>query len=190
MFMGVEIPIVEGGFGDGCKCITDKTVSEIHEIKVIHVRGLINKNINRFKEGIDYIDLKRIDQTDTLDLTTLGYAKQSITQAKSIYLLSERGYSKVIKIMDTDKAWEVQDHLIDEYFSMREGIQNTYNEAQLAILKIIEAKNDLEKAEAICHYNAVVVKPLEETIEKQKPMVGLAEMRIDKKGLLFTYRRD
>lgn len=190
MFMGVEIPIVEGGFGDGCKCITDKTVSEIHEIKVIHVRGLINKNINRFKEGIDYIDLKRIDQTDTLDLTTLGYAKQSITQAKSIYLLSERGYSKVIKIMDTDKAWEVHDHLIDEYFSMREVIQNTYNEAQLAILKIIEAKNDLEKAEAICHYNAVVVKPLEETIEKQKPMVGLAEMRIDKKGLLFTYRRD
>ena len=48
--------------------------------------------------------------------------KQSITQAKSIYLLSERGYSKVIKIMDTDKAWEVHDHLIDEYFSMREGI--------------------------------------------------------------------
>ena len=65
---------------------------------------------------------------------------------------------------------------------MREVIQNTYNEAQLAILKIIEAKNDLEKAEAICHYNAVVVKPLEETIEKQKPMVGLAKMRIDKKG--------
>ena len=64
MFMGVEIPIVEGGFGDGCKCITDKTVSEIHEIKVIHVRELINKNINRFKEGIDYIDLKRIDQTE------------------------------------------------------------------------------------------------------------------------------
>ena len=116
MFMGVEIPIVEGGFGDGRKCVTDKTVSEIHEIKVIHVRELINKNINRFKEGIDYIDLKRIDQTDTLDLTTLGYAKQSITQAKSIYLLSERGYSKVIKIMDTDKAWEVHDHLMDEYF--------------------------------------------------------------------------
>ncbi len=91
MFMGVEIPIVEGGFGYGRKCVTDKTVSEIHEIKVIHVRELINKNINRFKEGIDYIDLKRIDQTDTLDLTTLGYAKQSITQAKNIYLLSERG---------------------------------------------------------------------------------------------------
>lgn len=183
IFMGREIPVIEGGFGDGRKCVTDKTVSEIHEIKVIHVRELINKNINRFKKGIDYIDLKKvIDQTDNNLLSNIGYTTMQIAKAKSIYLLSERGYSKVIKIMDTDKAWEVHDHLMDEYFVMREVIQNTYNEAQLAILKIIEAKNDLEKAEAICHYNAVVVKPLEDTIEKQKPMVGLAEMRIDKKG--------
>ena len=182
MFMGVEIPIVEGGFGDGCKCITDKTVSEIHEIKVIHVRELINKNINRFKEGIDYIDLKRIDQTDTLDLTTLGYAKQSITQAKNIYLLSERGYSKVIKIMDTDKAWEVHDHLMDEYFSMREVIQNTLSIEDLAMLKVMKSNTDEEKMLAIQEYRKTVVQPLQETIEKQKPMVGLAEMRIDKKG--------
>ena len=37
----------------------------------------------------------------------LGYAKQSITQAKNIYLLSERGYAKLIKIMDTDLAKDV-----------------------------------------------------------------------------------
>lgn len=182
MFMGVEIPIVEGGFGDGRKCVTDKTVSEIHEIKVIHVRELINKNINRFKEGIDYIDLKRIDQTDTLDLTTLGYAKQSITQAKNIYLLSERGYSKVIKIMDTDKAWEVHDHLMDEYFSMREVIQNTLSIEDLAMLKVMKSNTDEEKMLAIQEYRKTVVQPLKDTIEKQKPMVGLAEMRIDKKG--------
>ena len=161
MFMGVEIPIVEGGFGDRRKCVTDKTVSEIHEIKVIHVRELINKNINRFKEGIDYIDLKRIDQTDTLDLTTLGYAKQSITQAKSIYLLSERGYSKVIKIMDTDKAWEVHDHLMDEYFSMREVIQNTLSIEDLAMLKVMKSNTDEEKMLAIQEYRKTVVQPLQ-----------------------------
>ena len=122
MFMGVEIPIVEGGFGDGCKCITDKTVSEIHEVPAREIRRLIKDNISRFRNGIDYIDLKGVGVAHTLDLTTLGYAKQSITQAKNIYLLSERGYSKVIKIMDTDKAWEVHDHLMDEYFSMREVI--------------------------------------------------------------------
>ena len=29
-FMGIEIPVVSGGFGDGKMCVTDKTVAEIH----------------------------------------------------------------------------------------------------------------------------------------------------------------
>ena len=182
MFMGVEIPIVEGGFGDGRKCVTDKTVSEIHEVPAREIRRLIKDNINRFRNGIDYIDLKGVGVAHTLDLTTLGYAKQSITQAKNIYLLSERGYSKVIKIMDTDKAWEVHDHLIDEYFSMREVIQNTLSIEDLAMLKVMKSNTDEEKMLAIQEYRKTVVQPLQETIEKQKPMVGLAEMRIDKKG--------
>ena len=31
-------------------------------------------------------------------------------------------------------------------------------------------------------YNSLVVQPLQDTIDKQKPMVQLAELRIDKKG--------
>lgn len=30
-----------------------------------------------------------------------------IAKSKNIYLLSERGYAKLIKIMDTDLAWEM-----------------------------------------------------------------------------------
>ena len=33
-FMGKEIPVIEGGFGAGKKCLTDKTISEIHSMKV------------------------------------------------------------------------------------------------------------------------------------------------------------
>lgn len=56
----------------------------------------------------------------------MGYAKQSITQAEHIYLLSERGYAKLIKIMDTPLAWEVYNRLIDEYFTMRKIIMVMY----------------------------------------------------------------
>lgn len=121
-FMNHEIPVVLGGFGNGKKCISDKTISEIHGIESRHVRERIKQNIKRFKENIDFIDLKqRVGQTGTLELLkNLGYAKQSITQAEHIYLLSERGYAKLIKIMDTDLAWEIHDNLIDEYFSLRE----------------------------------------------------------------------
>lgn len=132
-FMGKEIPVIAGGFGEKEKCVSDKTVAEIHKMEVWNIRARITDNIKRFKDGIDYIDMKqRLYQTKTSEkehayetstlelLQSLGYAKQSITQAEHIYILSERGYAKLIKIMDTDLAWEIHDKLMDEYFRMKE----------------------------------------------------------------------
>lgn len=121
-FSGIEIPVVLGGFGEDKKCLSDKTIAEIHNQPVPEIRKSIGRNIERFKENVDYIDLRqRSNEITTLDfLLSLGYAKQSITQAEHIYILSERGYGKLIKIMDTDLAWEIHDKLMDEYFEMRE----------------------------------------------------------------------
>lgn len=194
-FMGKEIPVISGGFGINQKCISDKTVAELHNMKTRHVREAISKNKTRFVENIDYIDLKqrlheehtlklndkkggnqittsdinniiglekevgvtdynlsnkivirqednnerddidgleqRVDHIDTLELPNkeintielllnMGYAKQSITQADHIYLLSRRGYAKLIKIFDTDLAWEVYEKLLDEYFTLEQ----------------------------------------------------------------------
>lgn len=121
-FMGLDIPVVLGGFGEGKKCISDKTIAEIHSQPEREIRRRITDNIKRFKEKLDFIDLKeRACEVSTLELLlSLGYAKQSITQAEHIYILSERGCAKLIKIMDTDLAWEVHDKLIDEYFELRD----------------------------------------------------------------------
>lgn len=160
-FMGVYIPVVLGGFGEGKRCISDKTIAEIHGVKVFHVRELIGNNIKRFTAGVDYIDMKkRIGTDDTLcdersnEITTLelflslGYAKQSITQAEHIYVLSERGYAKLIKIMDTDLAWEIHDKLIDEYFELREEKMNMDNlspELRLLINMEMEQKRQAKE---------------------------------------------
>ncbi|HBF4731997.1 phage antirepressor KilAC domain-containing protein [Clostridioides difficile] len=127
-FMDLEIPIIEGGFGEGKKCITDKTISEIHNMEIKHVRELINRNIRRFINAIDFIDLKVVVDNDyNLEvLELLGYRKMQISKANNIYLLSERGYSKLIKIMDTDLAWEIHDKIMDEYFNMREQLIDSY----------------------------------------------------------------
>ena len=55
-FMGKEIPVVLGGFGEGKKCICDKTIAEIHNQPVPEIRRRLNENISRFKENIDFID--------------------------------------------------------------------------------------------------------------------------------------
>ena len=128
-FMGLEIPVVYGGFGRNQMCVSDKTVAEIHGQATYEIRKTINRNIKRFKDGIDYIDLKRSNGITTLE--QLGYAKQSITQAEHIYLLSERGYAKLIKIMDDDKSWEVHDKLVDEYFNLREEAENKPTPSQI-----------------------------------------------------------
>lgn len=127
-FMNKEIPVVLGGFGEDKKCISDNAVAEIHSMRTTDVRRRISDNITRFKESIDFIDLKgSVHLTHTLNLEELGYTKSAITQAEHIYLLSERGYAKLIKIMDTDLAWEIHDKLIDEYFRLREEKENTIN---------------------------------------------------------------
>jgi hypothetical protein len=123
--LGKEIPIIEGGFGEGKKALTDKMIAEIHEIEAKEVRKAVNRNIARFKEGIDYINLKGGNEITSLE--NYGYSKQAITQADKLFLLSERGYAKLIKIMDSDKAWEIHDILLDEYFSMREVVKASTN---------------------------------------------------------------
>lgn len=68
-FMGTDIPVVSGGFGENRKCICDKTVAEIHGMNTFDVRRRISDNIRRFKESVDFIDLKqRMHKAHTLEL--------------------------------------------------------------------------------------------------------------------------
>lgn len=176
-FMGKEIPVVLGGFGENCKVVTDKMVAEIHNTEAREVRRLIKDNLKRFKESIDFIDLKKgVGDTHTLDLTELSYSKQAITQAEHIYLLSERGYAKLIKIMDTDLAWEVHDQLMDEYFHLREEQQqqtlpqDLSPQLQFMINMELEQKKMQQQLNQVNHH-ALEAKATAEQTSKQMEIV-------------------
>ena len=148
-FIGREIPVIEGGFGEGKRCLTDKAIAEIHNQAPKKIRETINNNIKRFKEGIDFINLKdALYEGNNSDLLkNLDYTNMMISKAEHIYLLSERGYAKLIKIMDTDLAWEIHDELIDRYFSMRQELKKESNKRTLTeeeelTLKIVSGKAD------------------------------------------------
>lgn len=148
-FMGIEIPVVSGGFGEDKMCVSDKTIAEIHSRETRKVRELITNNIKRFKENIDYIDLKIVAlQKDNNLLEQLGYSKMQIGKAEHIYILSERGYAKLIKIMDDDTSWDVHDKLVDDYFNMREKLQQL-TPFQQQVLVLLDSKTSaIEKAGA------------------------------------------
>lgn len=167
-FMGVELPIIEGGFGKDKKCILAKDVAEIHGKELKYINKQINNNIKRFKDGIDIIDLKTSSFDEpVLEMKNQGILTQAqIGNANNIYILSERGYSKLIKILDDDKSWEVHDELIDHYFRLREQVKELVDEHDLAILKIVNAKDDVEQALAIKEYKKILVEPLEQEIDR------------------------
>ena len=47
-FMGKEIPVIEGGFGEGQKVVLAKTIAEIHGVELKEINKLINNNIDEF----------------------------------------------------------------------------------------------------------------------------------------------
>ena len=124
-----EFTGIEGGFGEGKKSMLVKDIAEIHKRTSKVINQAINMNIKRFRAGVDILDLKA--SNFEVNLIDLGFTQNAINRSNNIYLLSERGYSKLLKILEDDTAWEIYDQLVDNYFAMRQSIQSE-NKALLA----------------------------------------------------------
>lgn len=96
---------------------------------------------------------------------------------KQCFVLSERGYTKLIKYMDDDTSWDVMDKFVDEYFTMRKIINSNeqikvklllsiYDGGQNAILASKQL-SDLEIKEATTL--------LLQKIEEDKPYTEFAK---------------
>lgn len=135
----IEFTGIEGGFGDDKKAMLVKDIAKIHSSTVKRVNELINRNRRRFKDGIDVIDLLS-SQKFVVVLNDLGFNQNQINRSNNIYLLSERGYAKLLKILDDDKAWDIYDELVDNYFNMRVAINN--NEPSLIQQRRLQIMED------------------------------------------------
>lgn len=132
-----EFTGIEGGFGEGKKAMLVKDIALIHGRPVKAINQAIERQLNRFKNGIDILDLKV--ENFAVTLSDLGFNQGKINASKHIYLLSERGYAKLLKILDDDKAWDIYDELVDNYFNMRVAIKENnpaiVNQERLKIMK-------------------------------------------------------
>ena len=115
-FLGNEIPVIEGGFGEGQKVVLAKTVAEIHGMGLGEVNRIINDNIDEFENGIDILNL--MNEEFKVGATHLGFITSN--RQKYCYLLSEQGYMALVGLMRTDKAREIRKQFRREYFA-KEG---------------------------------------------------------------------
>lgn len=150
---GMEFNQVEGGFGKAQKSMLVKDIADIHDRQLREINERINLNRTRFKDGIDIMDLRGTEFE--IGLTDNGiYTQNAINRSKNIYLLSERGYAKLLKILEDDFAWEQYDKLVDNYFNMREKINQT-SKLPSKISKqdlIKQEKENLDKAVTTSNY--------------------------------------
>ncbi|MDU7086159.1 MAG: ORF6C domain-containing protein [Clostridium sp.] len=115
---GMKFHDIEGGFGENKKAMLVKELASIHGRELKAINQSINMNKERFKDGIDIIDLKGTGFA--VNLIDSGiYSQNSLNASNNVYLLSERGYAKLLKILEDDVAWEQYEKLVDGYFNMR-----------------------------------------------------------------------
>ena len=136
-FMGIDIPVIEGGFGENQKVILAKTVAEIHNQPLKKINQLINDNIDEFEFGVDILDLKSgyLESTEFLEDIM---SKQSIANSSYIYLLSEQGYMLLVGFMKTEKSKDIRKNLRREYFSMRQELNEIKQKKATLLLKIYD----------------------------------------------------
>lgn len=127
-----EFTGIEGGFGKDKKAMLVKDIANIHDQPLGEINRRINDNRKRFKDGVDIIDLKTVMG---LSHNEFGFTQNSWNRLANAYLLSERGYSKLLKILEDDKAWEIYDQLVDNYFNMRSQLGTTQLSPELQFMQ-------------------------------------------------------
>lgn len=169
---GKEIKIISGGFGENQKCMLASDIAIQHDMRLDKINTLINNNINRFNSN-DIIDFLKPSEG------LRNFAKDndliSSNRTKNVFLLSERGYIKLVSMMDNtnEKKWEVMDLIINDYFSMREIIDKISEKDKLLLglfsndkMVVAESHKQLVELEV-----KEAVAPLEKKIEEDKPLV-------------------
>ncbi|KGL38505.1 hypothetical protein EP56_15170 [Listeriaceae bacterium FSL A5-0209] len=177
-----EFTGIEGGFGEGKRAMTVKDIAAIHGKEVKYINKQINTNRRRFINGVDLIDClsssdelreRFIDGVDLTDFKTGSsnelvlaqlFSKAEIGNANNLFILSERGYSKLLKILEDETAWEIYDQLVDGYFAMREEINKKLPTDPMEILRLVFDAND-NTNEKVGQLDSRIVE-----LEKNKPL--------------------
>ena len=129
---------------EGQRVLTTAQLAEAYGTTVDTINRNFNRNKDRYIKGKHFYrltgeELKEFKKTS-------GQIDRQFKQAPILYLWTEKGALLHAKSLNTDKAWEVYEFLVDTYFRTRE-MNKYYNEQIYQKLEVLEQKIDtLEKS--------------------------------------------
>ena len=98
---------------NGMRVLTTKQLAEMYEVdsKIIQYNFRYNKN--KYIVNKHYIE---ITGDELRQLKTRSEFQSSLKYVKALYLWTEKGALLHAKSLNTNKAWQVYDYLVDFYF--------------------------------------------------------------------------
>lgn len=94
------------------RVLTTQQIAEAYEADVKVISNNFNRNKERYIEGKHFICL----EGEELKIFKTNHHFDESSRINKLYLWAEKGAFLHAKSLNTDKAWEVYDRLVDEYF--------------------------------------------------------------------------
>lgn len=137
--------------------MNDLTVTEYRDIRVLTTQQIadaygteaqvITNNFNRNKER--YVDGKHyicLTGEELREFKTKNQNDLSSSRINQLYLWTEKGAFLHAKSLNTDKAWEVYDYLVDTYFNRKKPM-STAEQIQILAQGNIELEHKIDSVD-------------------------------------------
>ena len=95
------------------RVLTTQQIAEAYGTDKKVISYNFNHNKDRYIEGKHYLKLEGVEKTEFINRLENHDGSKN---AKTLYLWTEKGAFLHAKSLNTDRAWEVYDRLVDEYF--------------------------------------------------------------------------
>ena len=100
------------------RVLTTQQIADAYESNADTITKNFNRNRDRYIEGKHYICLKG----DELRAFKANGQIDLLPNVNTLYLWTEKGAFLHAKSLNTDKAWEVYDYLVDTYFNRKKPL--------------------------------------------------------------------
>lgn len=126
------------------RVLTTQQIAEVYETDSQVITNNFNRNKDRYVEGKHFIPLEGEEKRNFLNQNQIDLG--SLKNAKTVYLWTEKGAFLHAKSLNTDKAWEVYDHLVDTYFNKKKPM-STAEQIQILAQGNIELENRINSVD-------------------------------------------
>lgn len=118
------------------RVLTTQQIAEAYDSDPKVISNNFNRNKDRYVEGKHYIYL----DGDNLKNFKTNHQFDESSRINKLYLWTEKGALLHAKSLNTDKAWEVYDYLVDNYFNKRELVDLDSLSTELKAIIVVDKR--------------------------------------------------